>query len=119
MRIRPLKLFPDRPDAEVQLLVFVNDTEYRHPSVAGVEWMKVGPAMSVKIIELPVASIYQVRFEMRLREGPNGPTRLRAAQRIDHITTLPFSEEYPLYDIDVQIRHAGVSAVVTYEVYSQ
>src|SRR5689334_17772439 len=46
MRIKPIKLFPDRPNAEIQLSVLVNGTEYRHPSVAGVEWMRVGPAMS-------------------------------------------------------------------------
>jgi hypothetical protein len=119
MHIKPLQLFPDRPNAEVQLSILVNGSEYRHPSVAGVEWMKVGPAMSEKIIELPTASRYDVRFEMRLRDGPKGPTKLRAAQKITYITTLPFSEEYSLYDIDGDSRAAGVSAVVSYEVYAQ
>ena len=119
MRIKPIRLFPDRPTAEVQLSVFVNGTEYRHPSVAGVEWMKVGPAMSEKVIEIPAASRYDVRFEMRMRDGPNGKTTLRAAQKITYITALPFSEEYSLYDIDSGSRAAGVSALVAYEVYTQ
>ena len=119
MRIKPIKLFPDRSAAEVQLSVFVNGTEYRHPSVAGVEWMKVGPAMSEKTIEIPAASRYEVRFEMRMRDGPKGKTTLRAAQKITYITALPFSEEYSLYDIDGMSRAAGVSALVSYEVYAQ
>ncbi|MGE3853353.1 MAG: hypothetical protein AB7K09_16565 [Planctomycetota bacterium] len=121
MLLAPIKLFPPSPTAEVQLSVFVNGTEYRHPSVAGVEWMRVGPAMSEKIIELPVAPRYEVRFELRLRDGSQGQTklRLRAAQKISYITSLPFSEEYSLYDIDGTTRSAGVSAVVAYKVYAQ
>lgn len=119
MRIRPIKLFPDRPTAEVQLSVYVNGTEFRHPSVAGVEWMKVGPAMSEKIIELPPAPRYDVRFEMRMRDGPKGKTTFRAAQKITYITSLPFSEEYSLYEIDSGSRAAAVSALVSYEVYAQ
>lgn len=119
MRIKPIKLFPDDPSAEVQLLVFVNGTEYRHPSVAGVEWMKVGPAMSEKIIELPPSSRYEVRFEMRMRNDLKRKTTLRAAQKITYITTLPFNEEYSLYEVDGLSRAAGVSALVSYEVYAQ
>lgn len=119
MRIKPIKLFPDRPTAEVQLSVFVNGTEFRHPSVAGVEWMKVGPAMSEKIIELPPAPRYDVRFEMRMRDAPKGKTTFRAAQKITYITSLPFSEEYSLYEIDSGSRAAAVSALVSYEVYAQ
>lgn len=119
MRIKPIKLFPDRPTAEVQLSVYVNGTEFRHPSVAGVEWMKVGPAMSEKTIELPPAPRYDVRFEMRMRDGPKGKTTFRAAQKITYISTLPFSEEYSLYEIDSGSRAAAVSALVAYEVYAQ
>ena len=119
MRVKPIKLFPDRPSAEVQLSVFVNGTEYRHPSVAGVEWMKVGPAMSEKTIELPPASRYEVRFEMRMRDGPKGKTTFRAAQKITFIITFPFNEEYSLYEVDSGSRAAAVSALVSYEVYTQ
>ena len=119
MRVKPIKLFPDRPSAEVQLSVFVNGTEYRHPSVAGVEWMKVGPAMSEKTIELPPASRYEVRFEMRMRDGPKGKTTFRAAQKITYIITFPFNEEYSLYEVDSGSRAAAVSALVSYEVYTQ
>jgi hypothetical protein len=116
LRVRPIKLFPDRSNAEVQLSIFVNGTEYKHASVAGVEWMKVGPAMSEKIIELPVAPRYDMRFEMRLREGPTLKTQQQASQQITPVKTLPYSEEYNLYQVDNGSRGAGISAVVPYEI---
>jgi hypothetical protein len=119
VRVKPIRLFPDRPNAEVQLSVFVNGTEYKHPSVGGVEWMKVGPQMSEKIIEVPTASRYDVRFEMRLREGPTLKTQQHMAQQVTPIMSLPYSEEYRLYQVENKSRAAGVSAVVSYEVYSQ
>lgn len=119
VRIKPIKLFPERPNAEVQLSVFVNGTEYRHPSVGGVEWMKVGPSMSEKIIEVPTASRYDVRFEMRLREGSTLKNQQHMAQQITPIKTLPYSEEYRLYPVENKSRAANVSAVVAYEVYAQ
>jgi hypothetical protein len=62
MRIKPITLYPDDPDAEVQLTVFVNNNKYIHPAIGGVQWMKVGPNMSDKIFELPKADRYDVRF---------------------------------------------------------
>jgi hypothetical protein len=119
MRVKPIRLFPDKPNADVQLSIFVNGTEYRHPSVAGVEWMKVGPSMSEKIIELPPAARYDVRFEMRLREGPTLKTQQQVSQQITPIKALPYSEEYNLYQVENKSRAAGISAVVSYEVYAQ
>lgn len=119
LRIRAIKLFPENPNAEVQLSIFVNGTEYKHPSVAGVEWMKVGPAMSEKIIELPTSPRYDVRFEMRLREGPTLRMHQKVSQQITPIKTLPYSEEYNLYQVENKTRAAGVSAVVPYEVCTQ
>jgi hypothetical protein len=119
LRVKPIKLFPDRPTAEVQLFIYVNGTEYRHPSVAGVEWMRVGPAMSEKIIELPPAPRYDVRFEMRIREGPTLKTQQQTSQQVTPIKALPYSEEYKLYQVENKSRAAAVSAVVSYEVYTQ
>ena len=119
MRIKPIRLFPDKPNAEVQVSIFVNGTEYRHPSVAGVEWMKVGPSMSEKVIELPSAARYDVRFEMRLREGPTLKTQQQVSQQITPIKALPYSDEYNLYQVENKSRAAGISAVVSYEVYAQ
>jgi hypothetical protein len=119
VRVKPIKLFPERPNAEIQLSVFVNGTEYKHPSVGGVEWMKVGPSMSEKIIEVPTASRYDVRFEMRLREGATLKTQQHMAQQVTPIKALPYSEEYRLYPVENKSRAASVSAVIAYEVYSQ
>jgi hypothetical protein len=119
LRVKPIKLFPDKPNAEVQLSIFVNGTEYRHPSVAGVEWMRVGPAMSEKIIELPRAMRYDVRFEMRLREGPTLKHQQQLSQIITPIKVLPYSDEYNLYQVENKSRAASVSSVVSYEVYAQ
>lgn len=119
LRVKPIKLFPDNPNAEVQLSIFVNGTEYKHPSVAGVEWMKVGPSMSEKFIELPISTRYDVRFEMRLREGPTLKTRQQVSQQVTPIKALPYNEEYNLYQVENRTRSAGVSAVVSYEVYAQ
>jgi len=117
VRIKPIKLFPERPNAEVQLSIFVNGTEYRHPSVGGVEWMKVGPSMSEKIIEVPTSSRYDIRFEMRLRDGPTLKTQQQlAAQQVTPVKALPYSEEYRLYQVENKSRAASVSAVVSYEV---
>ena len=103
--------------------------------------MKVGPAMSEKIIELPKADRYDVRFEMLLRSG----TRLAQPQHVQsaiisaasqttypNVTraasqevmpvpaqTLPFSETYKLYPIEGGTRAASVSAVIPYEIYAE
>jgi hypothetical protein len=119
LKVNPIKLFPDKPNAEVQLSIFVNGTEYKHPSIAGVEWMRVGPAMSEKLIELPNSDRYEVRFEMRLREGPTLKTQQQVSQQVTPIKTLPYSEDYKLYQVENKSRAAGVSAVVPYEVYAQ
>ena len=119
MKIKAIRLFPDDPEAEVQLSAFVNGTEYVHPSVAGVKWMKVGAAMSEKIIELPKSTQYVVRFELRMRDGVTLEQHLQVSQQVTPITTLPHDEEYRLYPLNSGVRSAAVSAVVPYEIYKQ
>lgn len=127
LRIIGVKLFPDDPNAEVQVLAIVNQTTYEHPSVGGVKWMKVGPDMSPKLIELPKALLYQIRFEMHIRGGSDltstkeknladKPFMRSGSQLIDNITKLPFSEEYKLYNIKDGIRDASVRASVSYSI---
>jgi hypothetical protein len=124
MKISPIKLFPEDPEAEVQLSVFVNGTEYRHPSVAGVEWMKIGPSMNDKIIEVPRDDWYQVRFEMRMRDGDVYETStpvIRTSQQVTPVMKkeLPYKEEYRLYPVQDSTRSATVAALVTYEIYER
>jgi hypothetical protein len=129
LRITGVKLFPADPNVEVQLLAIVNGTEYVHPSIGGVEWMKVGPAMSQKLIELPKATNYEIRFEMRIRNQPDlnnsqgerhlasEPFDRAGSQLVNNIWALPFSDEYPLYELDGKTRNAQVRAVVKYIIY--
>lgn len=119
MRVMPIKMFPENQSAEVQLSIFVNGTEFIHPSVAGIKWMKVGPAMSEKIIELPPSSRFDVRIEMRVRNGPTLATRQMVSQQTTPVKSLPYTEEYKLYDANNGTRSASVAAIVTYEIYAQ
>lgn len=127
LRIGQVKLFPHDPDAEIKVLAIVNDTVYEHPSVGAVKWMKVGPDMSPKNIELPRSQTYNIRFEMQIKDGVNLTSQtnkhlyaekfLRAgSQRVDNIDKLPFSEDYKLYDIKENTRSAAVRAVVSYSI---
>jgi hypothetical protein len=122
LRIKPIRLHPPDPNAEIQLSIFVNDTEYRHPSVGGVEWMKTGPAMSEKIIRLPSTPKfeYEVRFEMRVRSGGvyNAQSSYHMGSQMQMpVMTLPYSGEYSLYRTDNKTRSAGVGGVVPWELY--
>jgi hypothetical protein len=119
LKIKAIRLYPNNPEAQVQLSIFVNETEYIHPSVAGVKWMKVGPSMSEKIVELPKAERYNIRFELRIRNGSTLRQQIQASQQVTPVKTLPYAEEYTLYPVSSGIRAAAVSAVIPYEVYAQ
>jgi hypothetical protein len=128
LKLKGVTLFPEDPSAEVQVLAIVNGISFEHPSVGGVKWMRVGPDMSQKLIELPAAQRYDIRFEMRLRNGTafsgQGSKHLEAytiergagAQEIRVVTRLPYSNDYKLYDVVGVTRSASVRAVVSYEV---
>jgi hypothetical protein len=75
LRITGVTLFPHDSDAEVQVFAYVNDTRFQYPSLAGVSWLKVGPAMSSQRFTLPKAARYEIRFEMNLKTpGGRRPT---------------------------------------------
>jgi hypothetical protein len=87
LTIRSIRLFPDDSNSEVQVLAIVNGTTFVHPSVGGVKWMKVGPDMSVKRIELPHSNRYDIRFEMRFRGGSS-----LAGNHVNHVEASRISE---------------------------
>jgi hypothetical protein len=120
MRIKRITLYPDDPDARVSLSAYVNGTEYIHPSVAGVKWMKVGPSMSEKIIELPKAERYDVRFMLRVESGDTLTplSMIHVSQTVTPIKQPPFSEDYRLYIVKDNVREASVGAIVSYGVFS-
>ncbi len=127
MKLKAIQLFPDDPSAEVQVVAYVNGTEYVHPSVGGVKWMKVGPDMSEKVIELPKAAQYTIRFEMNFRsekklKGATNSVQVKqkaSSQWLTPVIRLPFSEEYKLYLVKDESRAASVKAVIPYEIYRQ
>jgi hypothetical protein len=128
LRITGVRLYPSDPDADVRVLAIVNGTTYEHPSVGGVKWMKTGPDMGPKLIELPRAPVYEIRFEMRIRGmenlssaqhkilDPDVAAGRAGSQLVDSISKLPFSDEYKLYDIKNNTRAASVRATISYSI---
>lgn len=98
--------------SEIQIDAFVNGNKFRYPSVAGVEWLEVGPTMSPGIFELPDSDIYEIRFEGRLRDGH----RSLASQQVLTITKLPYTGEYNLHLVDKAIRSAAISTRVRFSI---
>jgi hypothetical protein len=114
LRIRAIKLFPTNPEAEIRVIAHVNGTSYVHPSIGGAEWMKVGPAMSEKVVEIPQSEIYEVYFEIEQRSG-----RSMRSQLVQPVKTLPFKDEYKLFGMSAKTRDGNVKAVIPYEIYRQ
>jgi|GEM_PF-3767888 len=130
MKIKAIQLFPTDPEAEVRVTAYVNGTEFVHPSVGGVQWMRVGPSMSEKIIPLPKADRYEISFEMTFRSekklsGGTKSLQVRSgfqkakSQMVTPVSTLPFSEDYRLYLVNDGSRAASVKAIIPYEIYRQ
>lgn len=128
LEIGEAKRFPPDPEAEVRVLAYVNDTVYRHPSVGGVEWMRTGPAMSHKSIELPPGDGYEISFALEFREAKDtvgGPvigilamqSRRMTAQISADVRNVPFEGEYPLYFVDEEnVRGARIGGSIVYAV---
>ena len=127
LEIKGVKLFPSDPDAQVQVYAIVNETRYRHPAVAGIEWLNVGPNMDTKTIELPEADRYEIRFELKERNGEDisGETTVvegtpdMTSNVIRFVMDLPYSEEYKLYPINGNVRSANVGATVSFTIYEK
>ena len=122
LHILRVALHPDDPAAGIKVLANVNETEYIHPSVAGVEWMRVGPDMSRKIIPLPAADAYHVRFKMRYQTGgvaQNDVAKVfaskdKAASAPLGALTIPYDAEQKLYLVKDGTTSSGVAAEVFY-----
>ncbi len=129
--VRAVTLYPENPSAEVQVFFAVNGLEFKFPSVAGVEWMNIGPFMSGKTVEVPPSVEYVVSFRMRLRPSANEPAAELDSKQQMHIpireassqsmirvprSNLPFRGSYSLYDVQNGVRGASVRASIDFEI---
>jgi len=116
LRIDGVELFPESDSAEIQISAFVNGTEFRYPSVAGVEWLKVAPSMSGQTFKLPKAETYELRIEMRKRQPPDSQLARLVSQETVTLREVPFSGTYRLHGFDPSssTRSGQVSAEVKF-----
>lgn len=127
IKIEKVKLFPPDPDAQVQIYAIVNGVRYRHPAIAGVDWIHVGPNMDQKTIELPEAERYEIRFEIVVHDGKKSAGAGTVIEGVPDMTSnmiryimdLPFSEEYKLYAVNGNVRGAEVGATVSYSIFEE
>jgi hypothetical protein len=118
LNILGVRLFA--PEAEIRVNGEINGITFKYPSMGGAEWMKVGPAMSVKHIQIPVAREYVFRFEMDVRQPD--PHKKGAyvvnhatSQEAKYVTGLPDRGTYRLFVVVEGVRSDGVIAEVLYE----
>jgi len=126
MIIEGLEFFSARDGAQVRVLANVNGTEFIYPSLAGVEWLQVGPSMSAQIFRLPPANDrYIIRFEASVqvpaRHGqPATEGKLTSVkQDVVSITTgIPFTGRYVLHTFDPihRARSADANAELRYRI---
>jgi hypothetical protein len=116
LRIEGVELFPESESAEIQVSAFVNGTEFRYPSVAGVEWLNVAPSMSGQTFKLPKAETYELRIEMRKRQPPESQLARLVSQETVTLGEVPFSGTYRLHGFDPssRTRSGEVSAQVKF-----
>jgi hypothetical protein len=116
LRIERAELFPDSASAEIQITAFVNGTEFRYPSLAEVDWLKVAPSMAGQTFKLPKAEQYEIRFEMHKRENPGDPVARLVSQETVTLKDSPFTGIYGLHGFDPssRTRSGQVSAQVIF-----
>ena len=100
LRIKGINLYPPDPTANIRVQINVNGTEWLFPNIAGVEWMKVGPDMSQKIVRLPTATSYHLQFKMVFRNtdvqaSNDFPVEVEVTG--PNAKKLPFEASYKLY----------------------
>lgn len=112
LKIDRVELFTLPPETAVRITAFVNGSEFRHPNVGGIEWIRVGPAMGHKVFRVPRAPRYEVRFEMGFQEAP---TALN--QRVEFVDELPVEDFYNFYPTETAIRSSTPAAKLHFRLY--
>lgn len=98
----------------IRVTAIVNQNEYDYPSLAGVEWLEVGPQMSSQQFKIPTRDEgYEVRFSMRLKNGEE-IIKLESQETL-HIQDLPNEGGFNLHKVNEGVRSASVSARVNYK----
>jgi hypothetical protein len=132
MKLKPIQLFPDDPAAEINVVVSVNGIEFVHPSAIEMQWMPVSSSMEEKIIALPCAEMYYIRFEINFsseKKLEGGPLLVRGAALKKDVKkdanqsvtfpVLPLVDQYKLYLLQDGSRDTSVKAVIPYEIYAE
>lgn len=108
------------PKAMVRVTAIVNGKSHTYPSLAGVDWLDVGPTMSPQSFSVPTAQRYEVRFEMEVKTPGSGSPRRYVSQETVQISTLPHTAEYRLYPVRLEgesvTRAAIPGATVRYSI---
>lgn len=119
LRIDRVELFPPSNSAVVQVLAIVNGTQFRYPSIGGVEWMKVAPTMAGQTFRLPSAERYELRFEMLKKEdGASDEAKLLSVETISFANGST-EGRYALHGFDPasRTRSGEISAEIIYSIH--
>ena len=120
LTIEKVNFFPESRAAAIKVYAFVNGIEFFYPSVAGVEWVEVGPQMSGHSFDLPEAENYDIRFEIKKRSTDSDNARLAhlVSQKVVRISGPAISERYQLHGFDPasRTRSGSVSAEVVFSI---
>jgi hypothetical protein len=95
------------PDSMVRVTAIVNGKAYIYPSLAGVDWLRVGPTMSSQSFPLSQTPPYEVRFEMEARTSGASAAKRYVSQETVTIPSIPHTSVYRLYPVTVDA--GGVS----------
>lgn len=120
LKITGVTAFSVSPTPMIRVVAFVNETPFTYPSLAGVDWLSVGPAMSSQTFQLPKAQKYEIRFEMETKGTPGRPGVKYVSQETVLINRFPFSGEYSVYPTKKEgvgvSRAASVGAEIKFSV---
>lgn len=133
MKLKQIQLFPDDPSAEINVVVYVNGVAFFHPSETEIKWMPVIANMHEKIIELPHAEMYYIRFEINFsseKKLEGGPALIRGGlvkkdgkkatdQALATYPAIPLVADYKLYLLQDGSRDTSVKATISYEIYAE
>jgi tetratricopeptide (TPR) repeat protein len=114
LKIKNVQLFVGEPESEVQIQALVN--KFRYPSVAEVQWQKVGPEMSPGIFEVPSDDRYRVSFDIRLKDSKG--ERALITPFFDEITasSVPVTKDYSAYELSEVTQEPSVAATLSFEI---